>query len=71
MKKLMFYARSTTTGTGGLWIRVRACYGTGMNVATAMLFRSNLGQDGGICSARRFRMLVSFRIDVDHTERGN
>ena len=58
-----------------LRLRVRVSYGygyaratgTGTGVASAILFRSMLEQDGGICSARRFRTLAGFRIDVDRT----
>ena len=39
-------------GTGGLWIWVRVCYGTGTGVASAMLFQSKSEQDGGIRSVR-------------------
>ena len=66
IKKLTFYARLTTTGMGGLRIRVCACYGTSTGVASAMLFQSKSKQDGNIRSAIRFRTLVGSRIDVQY-----
>ena len=68
-KTLMFYAHRTGTGTGVLHTTVRAYYGYKYGQCVGHILQPKSKQDGGIRSARQFRMSLSSGVDTDHTEK--